>query len=312
MNELLKDHFFWKYPVRHTSVFSLGVEQLYEGVKTLLNFTYMAILIIAFVHLFNANEVATSKLVDPLWPLFFLKQEQLIVITFFLQISLILSTVFVIIRNTQFLRIYVFVMYFLYAALLSSFGKINHGLHFVLIPLFCFAFIPNAYKPFFKEKAILIFLSAKFFLLVAYFLTGFWKLFWGVIELFTQDVSLFSPLAFRNVLIQQFQVRPVTVFGAWFMEHYFIGWLLYLFVVYLELFAIAIFFKPNLYKIWGAALIFMKLGLALVMDVNNYIAVSTIGILLMLSPFYQETSWRKTILSLPIIDWFALLYFKKR
>ena len=278
----------------------------------LLNFTYLATLIIAFVHLFNVNEVATSKLVDPLWPLFFLQQDHLIFATFFLQISLIISAVLAIMTTTSFSRIYVFITCFLYAALLSSFGKINHGLHFLLIPLFCFALIPNEHKPVFKEKAILMFLSAKFFLLVAYSLTGFWKLFWGVIELFTQDVSLFSPLAFRNVLVVQFEVTPITIFGTWFMEHYFVGWLLYVFVVYLELFAIAIFFKPNLYKIWGAALIFMKLGLALVLDVNNYIAVSAIGILLLLSPFYQESSWRKTIRSLPIIDWFAILFVKKK
>jgi len=311
LNDLLKNHFFWKYVIRYTSIFSKSTDALYDEVKTLVKFSYAAILLVMFVHLFNVHEVATSKLMDPLWPMIFLNQDNLQFTTFFLQISLVLSTVLVIIRSTQFLRIYVFITYFLYAALLSSFGKINHSLHFILIPLFCFALMPNERKTLFKEKVILMYLSAKFFLLLAYSLTGFWKLFWGVIELFTKDVSLFSTLSFRNILVLQFEVAPMTIFGSWFLEHYIIGWLLYLSVIYLELFSIAIFFKPNLYKIWGAALITLNLGLALIMNINFYPAVCAIGVLLLLSPFNKETTVSKTITSLPGIDW-LMYFFKKR
>ncbi|WP_460218195.1 hypothetical protein [Psychroserpens sp. MEBiC05023] len=310
MNDLLKNHFFWKYVVRYTSIFSETNETLFRDLNSLVRYSYAAFLILAFGHLFNVNDIATSRLVEPLWPVFFLTQDNLLFTTFFLQISLLVSLVFVVIKNTSFLRIYVFVNYLLYAALLSSFGKINHGLHFILIPLFCFALLPNASHTYFKEKTALMYLSAKFFLLLAYTLTGFWKLFWGIIELFTKDVSLFSPLSFRNILVLQYEVTPITVFGSWFMEHYVLGWILYLLVIYLEFFSITIFFKPNLYKVWGAALVFMKLGLALILDVNNYIAICAIGILLLLSPFYRETNVKQTFLSLPVVDWFA--YISKR
>ena len=58
----------------------------------------------------------------------------------------------------------------------------------------------------YKIKSVLIFASAQFFLLMAYSLTGFWKVFWGIIELFTKEVSLFSPLTLRNTIIYQFQL----------------------------------------------------------------------------------------------------------
>ncbi|MCK8480116.1 hypothetical protein [Psychroserpens algicola] len=312
MNKVLEDHFFWKFVVRHTSIFSRDTNALFASVNMLVKLAYVVVLMMAFNHLFIVHDLANSKLVDPLWPLFFLKQEHLQVTTYILQISLVLSAILVIIKHTQFLRVYVFINYFLYAALLSSFGKINHSLHFILLLLFCFALIPGSTAKQFKEKSLLIFLSAKFFLLLAYSLTGFWKLFWGVIELFTQDVSLFSPLSFRNVLVFQFESKPMTAFGGWFLEHYVIGWLLYLLVIYLELFSILVFFKPNLYKIWGAGLIVLHLSLALILDVNTYPAVAVIAIVLLLSPFYKKSTIKETILSLPVIDWFIYLIKKRK
>ncbi|MBR9914089.1 MAG: hypothetical protein GYB32_04570 [Algicola sp.] len=310
MNELLKDHIFWRFVIGKTSVFEKHKGVLYDGIKTIMSFLYPILFVPIFIHLFNINALASSKLVEPLWPVFFLEQAHLLAVSYILQISLILSVLVVTIKNTQFMRIYVFLNYFLFAALISSFGKINHGLHFLLIPLFCFALIPNEGRKHFKEKTILMYLSAKFFLLVAYSLTGFWKLFWGIIEYFTEQVSLFSPLSFRNILIAQFELKPVTFLGEWLIEHYIIGWILYIVVIYLELFSIAIFFKPNLYKIWGLAIIAMHAGLALVMDVNNYVAVLVLVFLLVLSPFNKSTSIKDTIKSLPILDGFA--YFRSR
>ncbi|MEJ6791811.1 MAG: hypothetical protein QNK89_03490 [Lacinutrix sp.] len=71
---------------------------------------------------------------------------------------------------------------------------------------------------------------------MAYSLTGFWKLFWGVIQLFSVEVSLFSPLSLRNTLIYQFQVGDPTLVGAWFIEHYVLGYMFYLLAVAIELF----------------------------------------------------------------------------
>lgn len=312
LNNSLKDHFFWKHIVGRTSIFALPKNQLYEGVHTLMRFFYATVLIVVFVHLFNVHDVATSQIVEPLWPVFFVDQDNLLFVTFFLQISLILTTVLAVIRHIQSFRIGVFIFYFLYAALINSFGKINHGLHFILIPLFCFALIPNKTSAHFKEKALLMFLSAKFFLLLAYSLTGFWKLFWGVIEYFTKGVSLFSGLSFRNVLILQFEIKPITFFGEWFLEHYILGYIAYLFVIYLEFFSITIFFKPTLYKTWGVLLVIMKLGLALVLDVNNYISIAAIGFLLLLSPFSKETSVINTLKSLPIVDGLVYLFDRKK
>lgn len=311
MNKELENHFFWKFVLRKTSILDKPSSILYDDTSRLVKFSYVAFAIIAFIQLGKLDDIAVSRLIDTLWPVFFVNQQNLLFISYFLSINLMLSLILVLLKNTQWSRIYLFVIYFLLVALTNSFGKINHASHLVLIPLFCFALMPGKESSNnYKEKTILMFLSAKFFLLVAYALTGFWKVFWGVIELFTQNVSLFSPLSFRNVLIYQFEITPKTLLGDWFIEHYILGWVLYLFVIYLELFSIVIFFKPNLYKIWGVGLILLHVGLGVVLGVNNYMAPFAIGILLILSPFQKETSFKEMLSDFPVIDWFD--FFKRK
>ncbi|MFT4611515.1 MAG: hypothetical protein ACJA1H_002142 [Glaciecola sp.] len=312
MNKQLENHFFWKYVLSKTSILDTPKAILFDDAIRLVKFSYVAFAILAFIQLGKLDDIAGSRLIDALWPVSFVNQQNLLFNSYFLSINLILSLILVLLKNTQWSRVYLFVIYFLLTALTNSFGKINHASHLVLIPLFCFALMPSKESSNYKEKTILMFLSAKFFLLVAYTLTGFWKVFWGVIELFTQNVSLFSPLSFRNVLIYQFEITPKTVFGDWFIEHYVIGWVLYLLVIYLELFSIVVFFKPNLYKIWGVGLIMLHVGLGIILGVNNYMAPFAIGVLLILSPFQKETSFKEMWLSLPIIDCFKYLKIKKQ
>jgi hypothetical protein len=310
LNKLLENHFFWKFISNKTAILDKSTSILFSDINRLVKFSYVAFSLITFIQLGRIDHLGTSKLIDTLWPVSFVNQENLLFIAYFLSINLALSLILVLLKNTQWSRIYLFVVYFLLVALTNSFGKINHSSHLVLIPLFCFALMPSQESSNYKEKTILMFLSAKFFLLLAYTLTGFWKVFWGVIELFTQNVSLFSPLSFRNILIYQFEITPKTVLGDWFIEHYVIGWVLYLLVIYIELFSIIVFFKPNLYKIWGIGLIMLHIGLSIILGVHNYMAPFAIGILLILSPFHKETSIKDTWLNFPVIDWFNC--FKKK
>ena len=312
MNKGLENHFFWKFVLNKTSVLDKTSAILFNDIRRVVKFSYVAFLIIVFIQLGRIDDLGTSTLIDALWPVSFINQQNLLFITYFLSINLVLSLILVILTSTQWSRIYLFVVYFLLAALTNSFGKINHASHLVLIPLFCFALMPSKESSNYKEKTILMFLSAKFFLLAAYALSGFWKVFWGVIEFFTQNVSLFSPLSFRNILIYQFEIKPKTVLGDWFIEHYFIGWVLYLLVIYFELFSIVVFFKSNLYKIWGVGLIMLHVGLGVILGVNNYMAPFAIGVLLILSPFQKETSFKEMWLNVPIIDCFKYLKIKKQ
>ena len=289
MKDKIQSHFFWKHANGHFSLFEKPVEIIYSKIVNNIKYSYIFFLFLIFTQLTNKNYVLQESMLDPLWPMLLFQNVSPASIALcchiFLIAGFLLLTRF---YNNRFLKVFVFIIYFLYLAFLNSFGKINHGHHLALMILFCFMLIPSGKETHYKEKTVLIFASAQFFLLLAYSLTGFWKLFWGVVEFFTKDVSLFSPLSFRNVLIEQFQLTNAPLIGAWFLEHYYIGYIFYCAVVAIELFAVFAFFKSNLHKIWGMLLIGMHLGIHLVLNVNMYPAIMAIGLLLLMSPFQKS------------------------
>ncbi|TYA58299.1 hypothetical protein [Formosa maritima] len=304
MKEITKSHFFWKYSNSAIPLFGRSKKELYNEIITIEKFSYLFFLFALFVYLFADNHDDSIAMIDPLWPMIpFINISTGFLIIFF-QINLFLSFILLCFKpNQKFLKVYVFIIYFLYIAFNNSFGKINHGSYLALMMLFSFVFIPTEAKKNYKEKTILIFATAQFFLLMAYSLTGAWKLFWGIVEFFTKDVSLFSPLSFRNIIITQYQFVEPTILGKWFLEHYIFGWFMYLAVVYIEISSVFIFFRPNLHKIWGALLLSLHLGIHFVLRVDMFSAPLYIGLLLLMSPFYYKTEdFKTTLLSLPIIS----------
>jgi len=290
LKDKIQSHFFWKHANGAFSLFDKPVEIIYSKIVSNIKYSYIFFLFLIFTQLSNKNYVLHESMLDPLWPMLLFKNISPVSIALFCQISLIVG--FILLTryyNNRFLKGFVFIIYFLYLAFLNSFGKINHGHHLALMILFCFMLMPGNKVANYKEKTILLFASAQFFLLFSYSLTGFWKLFWGIVEFFTKDVSLFSPLSFRNILIEQFQLTNPPLLGTWFLEHYYIGYIFYCVVVVIELFAVFAFFKSSLHKIWGVLLIGMHLGIHLVLNVNMYPAIMAIGLLLLMSPFQKST-----------------------
>ncbi|MFL0352248.1 hypothetical protein [Xanthomarina sp. GH4-25] len=313
MKEITKSHFFWKNANGKWPLFSKPKEVLYSEIMTIVKFSYLFFLFALFVQLFADKHDANMKMIDPLWPMVVFKNISAGYLTLFFQINLFISFIWLCVKpNQKFFKVYAFIIYFLYIAFNNSFGKINHGSHLSLMILFCYMFIPTNRKDKYQEKTILTFATAQFFLLMAYSLSGAWKLFWGIVEFFNKDVSLFSPYSFRNVIIEQYQYVDPTLIGAWFLEHYYIGWVMYLAVVYIEICSVFIFFKPNLHKIWGVLLLSLHLGIHFILRVNMFSAPLYIGVLFLMSPFYLKTDFKTTLLSLPGVFETRLLFQKIR
>ena len=298
----LKQHFFWKYAVSENSLFSESKAVLFQKVNDIMRWTYLFFLFFMFTRVFGNDNLMEAEMVNPLWPLAILKGIPLENIMLFIKIVLLFCFL-VLSYNPRIwaVRIISFIVFFFYVALENSFGKINHNLHLSLMLLFCYALMPSNKVVSCKKKTLLMFASAQFFLLLAYSLTGFWKLFWGIIQLFSGQVSIFSPLSFRNTLIEQFQSFPVTTLGNFFLEHYIFGWLVYLLVIYVELSSILVFFRPKLHKAWGFLLLLFHASTALVLGVNMYASVISVGTLLVMSPFAKSTTLTETIKQMPLV-----------
>ena len=302
MIEHIKDHYFWKHTIGRFSIFEKPIDKLYENIQIIIKFSYVFFLVLVFNSVFNVQELEIAERINPLWPLTILNGVPSVYLTLWFKVSLLLSFALLCFKGHNLsLKIFAFINFFLFVAFTNSFGKINHGLYLPLMYLFCLMFIPNSKKEHYKEKTVLMFATMQFFLLLTYTLTGFWKLFWGVIEFFNADVSLFSPLSIRNVIILQNQMIEPTLVGTWLIENYWVAWFLYLGVVYIELFSIVVFFKANLHKIWGVLLLFLHAGIALALDVSMYGAVMCVGLLMIMSPFNKVSNFKETIKNLPIV-----------
>lgn len=309
MRDLIKNHIFWKFGLVKNGLFFEDVNTLYDRTQRVIDLSYVFFLLVLFTYFFNGVSSNESLMYKPLFAVSFLSNVPSNQLYLFFHTCLFINTLAIILfPKVRFVKVSLFLFYFLYLAFVNSFGKINHSNHLVLMILFCFTLLPPPQTKNVKEKTLLIFASAQFFLLTAYFLTGFWKLLWGVIELLQGKISLFSPLSLRNVLIVQFEQTDQTILGEFFIEHYTLGWILYLVIVYIEFSSILIFFKPNLHRLWGVLLLMLHFGTYALMGVNMFTAPFYIGILLLLSPFATTTNVKSTIKSLPV---FSLFFNKK-
>ncbi|AUC80795.1 hypothetical protein [Lacinutrix sp. Bg11-31] len=308
----LKDHVFWKYAFGKNGIFSGDLDLAFVNIKNVMRFSYMFFAVIIFMQLQNVTVYQNTTLIEPIWAMvIFQGLDPSMLVFVFQSISIIILFLIFFIPKNHTLRILFFIFFFLIIALDSSFGKISHGFHFSLLLAFFFALIPSEKVSNYKIKSILMFATAQFCLLMAYSLTGFWKLFWGVIQLFKEDVSLFSPLALRNMLIHQFEVAGPTVIGLWVMEHYALCYLFYLIAVSIELFALLIFFKANMHKIWGVLILSLHIGIELIVGVSSHAIFYTVCLLLVASPFAKQTNFKETLLCLPVISQLRWLHNKK-
>lgn len=308
----LKTHFFWKYAFVKNGIFSGDLDLAYTNIKNIMRFSYLFFAVIIFIEFTNVTVYQNIQIIEPMWLMIAFKGFNASILSFvFLTVTIIIIFLIFFIPDNRLLRVLFFVFFFLIGSLNNSFGKISHGLHLSLMLAFFFALIPSSKTSDYKIKSIVMFATAQFFLLMAYSLTGFWKLFWGVIEFFTKEVSLFSSLSLRNTLIYQFEVAKPTAVGTLFLEHYTLGYLFYLVAVSIELFALLVFFKANMHKIWGVLILSLHIGIELIVGVSSFAIFYTVCLLLVMSPFAMQTSLKQTLLSFPLVSQIYWLKNKK-
>ncbi len=299
----LKTHFFWKFAFGDNAIFSGNMDSAYDIVQNAVKYSYLFFMMLVFLQLSNVEDYQNMEILDPVWPIVpFSGIPPVALALIFKSTMIVMLTVLFFLPRKRLFRGLFFIFFFLDISLGNSFGKVDHGTYLPLLLAFFLALLPGEKESNHEYKSILMYATAQFFLLMAYSLTGFWKVFWGGIELFTKDVSLFSPLTLRNTIIYKFELTGSTLVGSWFLEHYVIGYIVYLIVVYIELFAIVIFFKGNLHKIWGGLLMAIHIGIELILGVNFYQNVFVLGILLVYSPFHMQTNFKDTLLSLPVVS----------
>ena len=199
-------------------------------------------------------------------------------------------------------RFGVFLYVLIYIALRSSYGSVNHGNYFYLYVSFALLFLPSRDNPTLSaRRATLSYLSvlwlAQSLLMLPYSLSGFWRIWYGRLELFAPDSMVRIMLS--RAIDDADNIGPLLPLVA---QHNLVAQSMLLIIVYVELFAILAVFRPHLQRPFGVVLILFHVGSYWIMDIYFAANILMIGLFVMLSPTApRRFSLAGLVLSLPLI-----------
>ncbi|MEO1628975.1 MAG: DCC1-like thiol-disulfide oxidoreductase family protein, partial [Bacteroidota bacterium] len=190
--------------------------------------------------------------------------------------------------KSRLVRVAVFLSMFFYVSLISSFGKIDHVTHMMMLSLFLLIFLPNEDQTdAAKAEYLKVIFGIQTLVLLSYFTSGFFK-FYGILdqELAGLNSALSPDSMAQNLSKTSFAHSKDYFFSSFVLDNSSFVFSLLLIVGYcVELFSIYIIFKPQLHKIWGLLLIGLHAGILLSVGPNFHFQIITVGIFLLFSPF---------------------------
>lgn len=229
---------------------------------------------------------------EPLWPVYWITKNNFEIAIYSILMCFFISSIVNILFWKRFLwiRILNFISFFQYLSLISSYGKVDHYLHLALIGSFLFIFIPTSKEYSLKDKKSFLTIMVGFqsFILLTYFVSGFFK-FHGIISQITKnEVSALHPEALGQLI-------ALTMNGSvnekYFLADYIINnpspihSVILITGYFIEIFAIVVIFKPNLLAIWGILLILLHIVILMTVGPDFSIQILIIGLFILYSPF---------------------------
>ena len=270
--EELAGHWFWS----HTRQLWHDVEVVAARAQKAERLTWLLLTVIAVVRLSALHTQSNAMWGERVWLLEWLPQNSLALAIGF-HASVIIISLANLLRSSRNLRIAGFVVWLLYAAYCSSFGKLNHDLYLVLLVTFGWTLLSRSGRPLWDA---LVLRGIQLAMLCIYSVLGLWKILWAVIELVQGDISMFNPLAARNTLIWHYSVLEWTPAAQWAHDHYTMLWIGMWIAIFIEVGAVIAFFTERNQRMWGCLLIALHAGIAVTMNINMYPAVAMIAVVL--------------------------------
>ena len=260
---------------------------------------------------------------DPLWPVELLSKS---VGTDWLSNDLVISLLpttlgllGVAFPGALAVRVAVFLYLLVAAAFHNSYGSENHGNHFFVYVSFALLFLPAAvgrFEPMLRRDAmacIATFWLAQAILLLSYSLAGYWKVWVSGFELLVPD-------SFSRVLLNRMleDSKDTPLLLPWVVSHTYIGWLLFLGLVYVQCVSVFALFRPHLHRPLGLALIMFHFGTDWLMNITFHYRIVFLGLFCVFSPLAPSRfCLLSTLRSLPLLGapfsmWAAFRKSQKR
>ena len=189
-------------------------------------------------------------------------------------------------------------------SLWNSFGQATHGWHHWISTAFLFVLLPDgvvdpsASSLTRREWYLRVFRFAQGYILFCYSLAGSVKVLAGVLQAGRGEVSLFHPDAMvYQVTARLFEGIHTSVPQVYnvLLSYPRLMWLSLLCVVFIELTAALVAFRPSLYRTWGTILILFHVASYLLMTIMFSWQCLILGLMLVCSPFSNSTPGRSMV-----------------
>ena len=218
-------------------------------------------------------------------------------------------------------RLLVAVFLLQYLAYDFSFGKISHSSHMMLFLSWFWVLIPSMKEPSTRTKLwerqflLMILFYAQATVALFYTLSGSWKLILGFFFDPTYAVHALSIESMSYTIADRLMtLKPQsTLLGPTIIENPWMGWLFMVSVIYFQVFAFVIAFRPKLHRLLGLSILLFHIGSIFTLGINFHSNIFCAGLIFVMSPFCtQGSSWKEILLELPIIKGLRLWVFKSK
>ena len=276
---------------------------------------YAVTLYFAYVQMIAVWRIAERvTAIDPLWPVWWVSDVRSAGVSILL-LFMGAALLGVLLPQYRAVRTLVFLAMVQSIAYRYSFGAINHSLHFWLWVGFCFCFLPSGNRTQLRatlstrHRYLLIFWATLALIMLFYSLSGFWKIATALQEITQGRPHAFSPTALANVAAaKMLQEGFDSVLGPFLVAHPWLGLPVNVWVIYIELVAFIVAFRPALHKLWGVMLIVFHVGTYLLLNIGFNLHMLVLTLFFVWSPFAPAFDWRKTTFCLPIFGiWLSRL-----
>lgn len=236
----------------------------------------------------------SERLFMPLWPVTWLENNYAFAaraVPFCFLVGSFLSVVFW--NKSLWIRLISFLTFFTYAAFISSFGKIDHYLHLILVANFFLIWLSrDDGTEASKVDHLRIFWVIQLFTLLTYTISGFFKIYGILDQLLRGQTSALSSSAMgQNMAKTEFYTGHPTFFSEWVLDSPNYIFSIILISGYLiELVAVAFAFLPRFHRLIGILLILLHTGIAMTVGPDFYHQILFVGVLFLMSPFSVNNS----------------------
>ena len=280
------------------SFLNTNIESRVEKTISLINIFYFLVFVVS-TQIFSPFSqfpewsvlIKSEKFFDPIWSLVWVNyfNWDIVVnsILLFFFGSSFLALIFW--KRSRVIRIFGFLGIFVYLSLISSFSKIDHWMHLMMLSTFLLIFLPDFKKNGANNIEVLkVLFGIQSFLLFTYFLSSLHKILGIIRQTYSGYDSILSSSSLAEFsALNSFQHSTEYFFTSLALNSSSFSFASVFLVMGLsiEFCSIFVIFRPKYHRIWGVLLIMLHSFILLFIGPDFTIQILVVGIFIFCSPF---------------------------